>query len=1069
MATEQAVRPRGAVRRPVRTETVAAETPREDDETRSLSGEVVGARVSTIEWALYGGFIFIGAIMRLWDLGSRALHHDESLHATYSWYLWERLTGHITSPNPEYHYDPMMHGPYQFHGNALMYLLTGGPSEWAARLNAALCGTALIILPFFLRRQLGRVSSLILSALLAFSPAFLYYSRFTREDIYFALWTMLFFVGFVRWLDARGRPEGGRWLVVAAAGFALSWATKESTAFVTTPIVLGFIAGIFVVAYLYQFLAPRRAGGAGPRGKGTPERPPEHPLVAALGDFSRANLPPLLDAFRRTPARFWAYAVAAMAVITLVLYWPIGDPAAWGFIPGANKVPVTLNYPTTHQATYNTDAFTGGIMYWLQQQHESRGAQPWYYYFLVIPLYEQVAVLFGAAGLVYYFLRRRTRLSLISGAAFLLFTGLTLFTGGMPGLQKVAAALMLVSGALLFVSRPRSLLVNLLLLWTVATWGLYTFAGEKMPWLTLHILLPTMVVAALYLGHLFQSAPRLSRRWLITAGLLAAAALVSFRSSVALAYADSANPTEMLIYTQTAQDVPEASTVIHRIPAQPEVTTPPSKNAPLVHAFVDTADEWPWVWYLHDDPYHTYGQGNENNSAAASQSMITAAQQHYPVLIVGSEDHKYMHDNDKLAQLSGYTGYKFKLRWWFPEDGYKAWETSGLGGFLGQAAQPSSWGSLVNWWATRTPFDQTAFKNWANVYPYYVFVRNDLVKPYVTKYVGAGWDAAHALERADAAGASTQVVVQNDVPAALTRPVTASLTINGTGLAQPMSSIRAVAADAAGNLYLTDSQAQRVVKLDRTGRYLTSWGGPGTGPGQFYNQFKVAPAGIAVGRDGDIYVSDWTRIEEFTPAGAFVRQFGGGPNPNNAVTASSFYGPRQIAVASNGNLYIADTGNKRIQVYSPSGAHLFNIGTGSRTATTAPGSFNEPSGVAVDNAGIVYVADYWNKRVQRFTMDGKYLSSYAVNGWGVNDYNEAYLAVDNKGHLFATDAPGTVNTHVNHVLELDAATGAVVRALGAGTAGTAGALTQPSGIVVGPDGALYIADFGAIKLLKVQL
>ncbi len=170
-------------------------------EAVSLSGDIAGTRVTRLEWAIYGAFTLIGALMRFWDLGSRALHHDESLHATYSWYLWEKITG--ANPSMDYHYDPMMHGPYQFHLNAF-FMLIFGPNAAAARMNAALCGTALIILPILLRRQLGRSAALILSGLLAFSPAFLYYSRFSREDIYFALWTAVFFVGFIRWLDARG-------------------------------------------------------------------------------------------------------------------------------------------------------------------------------------------------------------------------------------------------------------------------------------------------------------------------------------------------------------------------------------------------------------------------------------------------------------------------------------------------------------------------------------------------------------------------------------------------------------------------------------------------------------------------------------------------------------------------------------------------------------------------------------------------------------------------------------------------------------------------------------------------
>src|SRR3990170_1898767 len=64
--------------------------------------------------ALYLALVALAAILRFWDLGSRALHHDESLHALYSWYLF---TGR------GYQHDPMMHGPFQFHGTALVYFL----------------------------------------------------------------------------------------------------------------------------------------------------------------------------------------------------------------------------------------------------------------------------------------------------------------------------------------------------------------------------------------------------------------------------------------------------------------------------------------------------------------------------------------------------------------------------------------------------------------------------------------------------------------------------------------------------------------------------------------------------------------------------------------------------------------------------------------------------------------------------------------------------------------------------------------------------------------------------------
>src|SRR3972149_42773 len=78
--------------------------------------------------------VILAALLRFWDLGLRALHHDESLHAVYSWYLF---TGQ------GYRHDPMMHGPFQFHLSALVYFLFGA-TDYPARLGYAVAGTLLI-------------------------------------------------------------------------------------------------------------------------------------------------------------------------------------------------------------------------------------------------------------------------------------------------------------------------------------------------------------------------------------------------------------------------------------------------------------------------------------------------------------------------------------------------------------------------------------------------------------------------------------------------------------------------------------------------------------------------------------------------------------------------------------------------------------------------------------------------------------------------------------------------------------------------------------------------------------
>ena len=129
--------------------------------------------VARWEFVAYGLLLATALGMRLWDLGTRAMHHDESLHALYSFNL---------SVGDGYIHNPMMHGPFQMEATAgIFYVL--GDSEFTARLLYALAGTALVAMPLLLRSRLGTLGALLTSVMLAFSPALLYFSRFARNDI----------------------------------------------------------------------------------------------------------------------------------------------------------------------------------------------------------------------------------------------------------------------------------------------------------------------------------------------------------------------------------------------------------------------------------------------------------------------------------------------------------------------------------------------------------------------------------------------------------------------------------------------------------------------------------------------------------------------------------------------------------------------------------------------------------------------------------------------------------------------------------------------------------------------
>ncbi len=197
-----------------------------------------------IDWekALYGLFIVLALVTRLWELGARVMSHDEALH---TWHSWELYRGE------GFEHTPLMHGPLLFIANALSYHLFGD-SDWSARLYPALLGVALVAFPYLLRRWLGRVGALAASFLFLISPSLLYYSRYIRHDIPAVLFALVMIWAALRYLEEDLRQD--RWLVVLVVAMSLLLASKE-VAFIYIAIL-----GLFLLVYLFY-----RLGGAGRR------------------------------------------------------------------------------------------------------------------------------------------------------------------------------------------------------------------------------------------------------------------------------------------------------------------------------------------------------------------------------------------------------------------------------------------------------------------------------------------------------------------------------------------------------------------------------------------------------------------------------------------------------------------------------------------------------------------------------------------------------------------------------------------------------------------------------------
>jgi DNA-binding beta-propeller fold protein YncE len=165
--------------------------------------------------------------------------------------------------------------------------------------------------------------------------------------------------------------------------------------------------------------------------------------------------------------------------------------------------------------------------------------------------------------------------------------------------------------------------------------------------------------------------------------------------------------------------------------------------------------------------------------------------------------------------------------------------------------------------------------------------------------------------------------------------------------------------------------------------------------------------------------------------------------------------PRDVAVGLNGDLYVADTYNHRIQKFDAAGNFVLSWGSfgGGEGVTPGPGQFNEPWGVAVGPDGSVYVADTWNHRVQKFDSNGGYITAWGFFGqaetadafWGPRD-----LAVDAEGRVYVADTG-------NKRIAVFDANGASLTSVGFGGSDP-GQFDEPVGLAVTDDGLLFVAD-----------
>jgi len=991
----------------------------------------------TREKAAYIGIAVVALALRLWALGARAVSFDECQHLYFSWQPYS--VGSIFKFDPVT--GPITHGPFLFLANTLMYTLFG-VSDYTSRLASAFFGTALALLPYFLRKYLGRGGALAAAVMLTVSPFLLFYSRDNLHEIYGAVWTMLMAIGFLRYVDER-KPKY-LYLFGAAVGFYLC---TKAVAYIMGFIVVAFV----VVALVWERLSAQAARTA--RRAGLAVSAGALALLVWLTNrpqpagTPRSGLLPIL------------VVLACLLGAAVLAGWahPGGGKErpvarALGAIRGAHfwtMVGIGLGVVVVLYTTFFTNprGLTGPISqlsYWFGQHGEARGGQPWYYFLLVLaPMYEFLPLVGAVAAIVYYAAFRRRphpERDVVPFVPFVIFWAIAAmaihsWTGEKMPQHTVYLVLpmILLTGRLLQdwlgdgnvgQERRREFVAFFALLpaagySVVRLLSVRPFAGlsqaqlnQTMVWLA------TLGVAAGLAWALGRLGQRLGKAMALRACAASAFALLlvlTVRYSWMASFVNYDTAKELIVYAHGTQD---AKVTLNEILDISRRTVGDNR----IKVAYDSRTGFPFAnWYLRDFP-NAISFSGESPSREALDSPI--------VIVHGWNDAKVrpiLADYDRFPRL---------VMWWPVED-YKGLTPARLWAMLRDPAKRAEmWGIL---WSRTYPY---ALKDW----PY----REEMIL-YIRKDITAQLWQYGVLT---AAAAPQPTVVAEDPYQAKKVLVPAVLTFGRQGQGPgEFQDPRGVAVDAAGNIYVADTGNHRVQVFDANGKYLRGWGQYGSGPGEFNE-----PWGIAVDGEGNVYVADtWNyRVQKFDSMGKFVRMWGesGDTGGDAGALPGAFYGPRAVALARDGTVLVMDTGNKRIQRFTADGEFVGGYGG----FGAGPGQFWEPVGLAVDGEGNVYVADTWNHRVQVLDREMRYVREWGVKTWaGESVLNKPYVAVDGRGHVYASDPEG------HRVLEWTVG-GEFVASYGEYGVDES-RFSLPVGLAVDGSGRLIVADSGNHRIM----
>ncbi len=990
--------------------------------------EAARERISSVaarywELSTYAVLIISAAILRFYNLGARAYHHDESLHGFFSFGFTKGLRELFTfgtANTDTYRHVPFMHGPFQFIGNGfLMWIF--GDGDYQGRLLAAIMGTAMVGMPFLLRKQLGTFGALATAAFIAFSPTLTYYSRFTREDIYTAFWTF----GLVIFIWRYIATQENKFLYLSAGFMAGSFCTKE-TSFMTVGSFLlfldfmlavhfadriraktpemdtlryaGTVALLVPVAWLiavaWPFIEDLRAR------YDLGELPPQASLLIVLGTLSLPQYSALIQFFPgfgetwknragengnlhiAAQEKQLAYTTVFFLIGVSSAIGVLWRPRTWLIAAAAFWVPFVLLYTTFFS---NVDGFFSGMWgsadYWISQQDVARGNQPEYYYFITIPVYEFLPLALSVVAMLYYGVRGdRLRALLVGGGVLAILLCLGVVPPG-PAILRAPLFHVWVPFSIVLLGAmtlPMDMFNRFLIYWLVVTSLALTVASEKMPWLNVHIALALCVLAGKFVGDIIEKTdlredlPKLER-------------LAPY------AYAAVAAALSILVFVMVGP------------------FSPPSFGAWALAVVAAVAVYWAFSGYSARTGVQVALVGLIAAFSIFSMRATVLASWGHP-------DSVYVNDSGPLATRD-YGD--------VPEELLVYTQTSGdipkLMDLISQQARDTGKGKNI-------PIVVDSVDGFTWPWAWYLRDYKDVTYATVTDNY-----------QPPKPGSILLIAKQNAQRVALSGQYDPGLQYHHRRWFP--EEYRGVA----DGKYTTHDFFSDLVSKKRLSFWLDFW------------VRRTLPAAEPGTVDGTAYFPKGTGAVSNEPAGPTVRTEGsqiviGAPGSAKGELTN----PADVTTDAQGNIYIADTDNARVQKYDKDGNFLAEIGG----FTSTDLSFNQPWSMAVAADGTVFVADTWNHKIVKLGSDLKKQKEWGSGGEADKNDGDPFKLFGPREITLTADGNVLVADTGNARIIEFTQDGDFVRQFGKkGTSGAPLELNEPVGLTTNAAGDIYVADF----------